>query len=154
MNLNQLSCHISVQSLSSYLTINVSPPYRFSEQALGWRTQEITCLCTFDERHVHTLAVSAEWLRPAWCPGDVVKDRVVWPVQAAVVFVRVESQPPIVALYLHHLRVEAKTFSILYLASCQGRTKEHFSLNLLFDYVLFIVFCFCWLQVQMPFGDI
>jgi hypothetical protein len=132
MTLNQLSCLISVLSLSSYLTTDCycSPPYRFDEQSKGRRAQEVTCLRTFVERHVHTLVVSAEWLRPAWRPGNVVEDRVVWPVQAAVVFIRVESQPPVVALYLC-LRVETKTFSILCLASCRGRTKEHFSMNLI-----------------------
>lgn len=63
------------------------------------------CL-TFSGRHVDASAITAQWVWPPKSPGHVIEHRVVGPAEAAVVFVGVEPQPPVVSLHFRHLKVK------------------------------------------------
>lgn len=63
------------------------------------------CL-TFSGRHVDASAITAQWVWPPKGPGHVIEHRVVGPAEAAVVFVGVEPQPPVVSLHFWHLKVK------------------------------------------------
>lgn len=66
-------------------------------------------ILTFADWHVDTLAVAAEWVWPAESPGHIVEHRVVWPVETAIVLIRMKPHPPVVPLYLGHLQAREKT---------------------------------------------
>lgn len=68
----------------------------------------VLAILTFGGREVDTLAITAEWVRPPEGPGNIIENRVVRPVETAIIFVGVKPQPPVVTLHLHHLKVKEK----------------------------------------------
>lgn len=68
---------------------------------------------TFAGRHVDTFAVTAQWVWPPEGPGHIIEHRVVGPAEAAVIFVGMKPQPPVVTLHFCHLKVRKKLWKCM-----------------------------------------
>lgn len=72
---------------------------------------------TFFGRKVDAFAIAAQWMRPPESPGHVIEHGVIRPAEAAIIFIGLKPQPPLVTLRLLHLKAGEKRLSL-----CQSQS--------------------------------